>query len=437
MCGLVALFTKEKSGFLGYDKEELKNMLVLNSLRGIHSTGIAGVDSRHNGQVNVVKSIGSPYNLFSYDKTNTFLDRMVANFTTVIGHGRYATQGDINAHNAHPFIEDNITLAHNGVISNYFGLKDFKNHQHITVDSQLVAHLFAKEGAINVLPKLEGAYVFIWYDSNDNTFNIARNDKRPLFMAEQLERETMTFASEAQTLAWNRDRNSTKYKPIMEVATDRILTFHLDREDVIITPYQQKPPKVYSYENIPDKNKSTTKDKAKLNSITLNNSIAIGQAILFEVEDIDMSNHYTLVKGTNKMFPNIIFRASLDIKISEEDIYNCDFVEGIVRTIYPISAPVEADWQVFLGEAQLHVDTVEDDEEERVTLENFNSSTESMTKYRLRQLSKDGCAWCGGSITEDDLNNPHKLMVYDTTANECGIMCPHCVISARKIDNFH
>lgn len=436
MCGLVAMFTKEKSGFLGFDKEELKNMMVLNSLRGIHSTGIAGVNTRIKGEVNTIRAVGSPYSLFSYDKSDVFLNRMVSDFTAVIGHGRYATQGAVNAYNAHPFVEGNITLAHNGVISNYFQLKDWKEHKHINVDSQLVAHMFAEEGAINVLPKIEGAYVFIWYDSNENTFNIARNDKRPLFMAKQRDRDTMTFASEEQTIAWNRDRNNTAYERIMEVATHKILTFHPDKEDVIVTPYEPIPPKIHVYtgqKSLPNKTKATPKDKEKLNVHTLNGSLAIGQSVLFEIEDLDSSNHYNLVKGTNKMFPNILFRASLDAKISEESIYNSDFVEGTVRTIYPVTNNDNFEWQVFLDQASLHTDEdIVDDDDERVSIENFHDHTESITKYRLRELAKQGCAWCDGSITKHDLDNPSKLMIYDTSANECGIMCPSCVNISRK-----
>ena len=128
MCGLVAMHTAEKTGFSAYDKDEFKQMMILNSLRGIHSTGIAGVNARIGGEVNIAKAVGSPYNLFTYPAASQLIDKIPLSFTTVIGHGRFATQGAVNAMNAHPFRENHIVLAHNGVIKNYFELKDFTKH---------------------------------------------------------------------------------------------------------------------------------------------------------------------------------------------------------------------------------------------------------------------------------------------------------------------
>lgn len=438
MCGLVAMHTTEPTGFLSFDKEEFKNMMVLNSLRGTHSTGIAGFNSRKTPVPNIVKSTGSPYNLFSYIQTDTFMSRFLSEFTSVIGHGRYATQGAVNAKNAHPFVEDHIVLAHNGVISNYHALRDYKQHSHIEVDSQLIARLMADNNPLDVLPEVQGAYVFIWYNTNENTFNIARNDKRPLFMAKQANKNTMTFVSEATTLAWNRDRNNTSYEKIMEVATNKIITFHKDTQELDIKPYTPVEPKIITYGNVrhlPPPKDNSKHGKVKKQSANLVGSLTLGQEIIFEIDDFDADAHYVLVRGYSKLYPDIIFRATLDKNTKEEDIFEADCVTGVVRSIYPISGNSSDDWQVFLGQGELcSVDAIFEDDDKRVPIENFNSMTESITKYRLRELANLGCAWCTGHISSRELENPAGLMLYDTTANEQGILCSHCTEQARKTE---
>lgn len=447
MCGLLAMHTVEKSGFTAWDRDEFKQMLLLTSIRGAHSTGIAGIDQRKdNSEISVVKSVGSPYNLYSYEATNQFFTRMLNNFTTVLGHGRFATKGAINAINAHPFEEGHITLAHNGVISNFWGLKDFTKHKNIEVDSHLIAKLIEEEGAINVLPKVEGAYVFMWYDRNDSTFNIARNKERPLFVVEQEDKETLTFASEAQTLLWNGSRNNTKYTDPIGIEEMQIFTFNKDSLEPIITPYKQEPKKIISYSRgYPDydayarpvyKEQSKNKFSDSYSSGSGNVAIKVDQKIVFSIEDImQKGKTYIMVSGTNSLYPNVLFHSTFSNGETEEDIYKADFVEGTVSSIYPNrKTPDEYPWQCFIRNCTLKtfVPDDADDDEARVQIMNVLGHTESVTRYRLKEMAKQNCAWCLGKIQDKELFEPDKLLIYDVTSSAQEIVCPSCAESTIK-----
>lgn len=419
MCGLIAMFTAEKTGFVTADKDELKQMMVINSLRGVHSTGLAGVKVGAH-KPHIIKSIGSPYALFNYNVSNQFFDKMVASYNCIIGHGRYATKGEISAPNAHPFVEGHITLAHNGVINNYWQLRDHVKHKDIDVDSHLIARMISEEGALNVLPRVTGAYVFIWYDSEEETFNIARNEARPLYGIKQTNKDTLTFASEYQTLLWNGDRNRTPYDDVFEITPMQIYSFSKDSLDPVIYPYEIEKP-VYVAPIVTHKpavNSSLSQVKVGDYTLKLNNEYT------FVVEDIESSGKgYFLVRGYSTLYPKVVFRASFR-DITEEDLYSADFVRGTLVSIFPCrSDDVGNEWQVFLMKPEIIVDEVST----KVTVENFNGGVETMAKFRLVQLADKGCTWCTCDIPESDLETPIKAQIFSYGESGQSLVCSKCV----------
>ncbi len=95
MCGLVGC-----AGILDFASEKaFRNLLILDSLRGEDSTGIASV-KKNSEDVTVVKAVGDPFRLF---ETRRFDKVMAQGNRVLIGHNRYATTGSVSASNAHPF----------------------------------------------------------------------------------------------------------------------------------------------------------------------------------------------------------------------------------------------------------------------------------------------------------------------------------------------
>jgi glucosamine 6-phosphate synthetase-like amidotransferase/phosphosugar isomerase protein len=119
MCGIVGMIHYRDHGFDYDSKQALWPMMLLNSMRGAHSTGLFGVQKETKKDiVEWVKRVGPPHGLMSEPESKKFMDRMFSRYHAVVAHGRYATTGKINAKNAHPFHHGNIILVHNGSVRN-------------------------------------------------------------------------------------------------------------------------------------------------------------------------------------------------------------------------------------------------------------------------------------------------------------------------------
>ena len=188
MCGLITLISKRQWGFNRKDTEVFEELLIVDQLRGQDATGAFSV--MRNKQVAGVKGAFTPWHLFKMPEYEAFRQKVNAQGRIMVGHNRKATQGAAtNPANAHPFVEDNIILVHNGSLWNRQGLPERD------VDSHAVAAAFAKGDYAEVISDIKGAYCFIWWDMKDNKLRIVRNKERPLFKLEN--KDIICFASEA------------------------------------------------------------------------------------------------------------------------------------------------------------------------------------------------------------------------------------------------
>lgn len=189
MCGLVGI-----AGALAHkDEATMKRLFLLDYFRGTDATGVASVSNT--GDVKVAKLASNPIDLFDTNKYKS--SSIGASSRVFLGHNRAKTVGNNSFNNAHPFEYGHIVGAHNGTLekSSFRQLERIAEEE-FEVDSQAVFACIAKVGIEETVKHLEGAWALVWYDSQKETLNFLRNEKRPLWYSYAKNNKRLFWASE-------------------------------------------------------------------------------------------------------------------------------------------------------------------------------------------------------------------------------------------------
>lgn len=196
MCGLAGV---AGPGITSTDLDNLETLLYISISRGPHSTGVATVKQKTNTSPEVIRLVkrAEPSWEFIYQESLT-KDGIFSSskIDAAIGHVRWATVGDVNDQNAHPFETDQVVGAHNGTLYNP------QYRQKEVTDSEL---LFREISSVGIVDTLEGlspnsAYAITMYDKGTGCLYFARNDHRTLWVGLHQKRDVLYWASEKRFL---------------------------------------------------------------------------------------------------------------------------------------------------------------------------------------------------------------------------------------------
>lgn len=240
MCGIVGFITGYDNGFAHNEACAVRDLLFMDAMRGTDATGIMYGDNNRNVQVH--KASMPSWAFLGSKEWESSKNDIISRGRWFFGHNRAATRGSKVDHNAHPFRADHIVLMQNGT---YVG-----NHQtlaNVEVDSEACAITIAKHDNVEeALKKINAAYAFVWWNHNEKSLNIIRNNERPLYWA-RTKSDGIFYCSEAEMMLLACARNNVELidKPTMLLAGSHTkYTFQDNGEPVLESKtldYEYKP----------------------------------------------------------------------------------------------------------------------------------------------------------------------------------------------------
>ena len=217
MCGLI--------GVMGHithaEKSAFNQLLIVDVLRGKHSTGVALVEA--GGGVDIFKKAVNPLDFLDFQ---TYADLTKYSHNCMMGHNRYATKGAVNNTNAHPFEFENIVGMHNGTLKTYFALDDSKD---FAVDSECLFSHINDNTVQDAIDKISGAYALTWFDKRTNKLHFLRNNERPLCYTFSKDGTALFWASESWMLHAVLGRNGIEYQNVLIVTPDLLYSFDVPK----------------------------------------------------------------------------------------------------------------------------------------------------------------------------------------------------------------
>jgi hypothetical protein len=415
MCGIVGMVTSNTYGFNASNRKLFEQLLWADTLRGSDSTGIFGVTKT--GNVDYMKAVGNPTNILEHADYKDFHENIYDTFHMVVGHNRKSTRGATTDENAHPFIEGNTILVHNGTLTNHAALTD----QVVEVDSHAILHSIVERGYEETLKELQGAFTLVWYDAADKTLRIIRNNERPMYIASTV--GAWYFASEEQMLEWILERDDVKIKDMTCCKPGMLYSFKLDdKENMWYQPHELWSPPKSTVTFIPAERKEEEKEiKERKGDTYSNTDFLIGTPISVVCKAIH--NVKPNMTGLNRLaIGHWFYDADVSVKIWTND----EELEALA------SASDDSDIEENLV-FKTKITAVMQSKGKFTLICKEPVPYEVMLDLEKNELSDDlfmftnaKCSWCNTDVTLTELQK--GIFKYES-ADDFEICCPDCAKS--------
>lgn len=202
MCGIYGYITKRPNiNAASVVLEGLKNL----EYRGYDSAGIAGITI--DTQIQCCKCVGNIQKLHEKLKT------VSPQFTTAIGHTRWATHGAITTQNAHPHqdAQHTLSIVHNGILENYREIRDhlieqgiqFQSETDSEVIAQFLGHHISNDPAKAIeqlMSQIQGSFAFAMIHPHWPDTLFAATSQCPLIIGQCNQTNDFFISSDIQAL---------------------------------------------------------------------------------------------------------------------------------------------------------------------------------------------------------------------------------------------
>jgi len=390
-----------------------EDLLVIDSLRGVDSVGVASIDTFNRTFVH--KKAMYPHDYLDskgYQRILTRVNRVL------IGHNRWATKGGISNNSAHPFDFNNVVGAHNGTLRQQYLLPDSADFE---IDSENIFYSIDKDGIDETYSKIAGAAALVYWDKEQLSLNFIRNSERPLFYCFEKDRKAIFWASEAWMLSGVLQRHKIEHTSIINVKEDHLYTIPMANfraNDVLdkihirkLRPYiyvQKKTPLPKNVGNVAIlPNKGGQFDQLK-------KDFPVGSNVKFKYSRGHVSKKSKYVDGWLEAAPEVTVRLFLRnstpvLKKALDKGYNHYFI-GRVNGY-------DKDSNILVQANSVSIMDREDDKAKKEGELYIDFGGIAITKQAFDELPDKDCCWCSSPIQFEEGN---------TMINERTICCPDC-----------
>lgn len=413
MCGIVGMVATFENGFTYKHKDVFSNLLWLDTLRGDDSTGIFGVNKY--GNVKYAKDIKNGPQFLETTECKDILSDIYLNGRCIVGHNRKATRGFITDENAHPFVEGDKILVHNGTLVNHKELTENK----VEVDSHAILHSIVERGYQKTFEEIQGAFALAWYDTKEKKLHLARNSERPLWIANTP--GAWIFASEKEMLEFVLERNKIEVKDYTELTPGTVYSIEmttmpeLKSEEVKLwEPPKQEPQKnILRLEDFQAKKSIAGPSKFSKEHFKVGFRISLELEHLKILDKPSSAEKYAIAYGKWYMDDHVPVRIYLT-----EDEYDYILEAG--------EELITAEIQIVYSKENT-VGLVCKDPDEYEPIFDVNGNEVILDEYMLYD---NKCDLCGKEVELEDI--PNSTWKNKRTKKGRRLVCQHCIAKRKS-----